>query len=202
MPEEQATYHTTNTDMPDTGEAPRSPKRTLQIIQDIAEQAVEDGEDLEGALIQIHHEAGHPSSDFQALAERTLEWADDKGIRSEGTAKGQADKHLEEAIETWVAVHRFQPSIAKDIAARIPTWESEVEGFYGRIRVDDAQVRDAFGDVMVTQINTARAYLDETDREEVDAAEWLLDCLEEVLGVLEGRTGKMIDGKLVKDEDL
>lgn len=188
--------------MPDTTEAPRSAERTLQIIQDIAEQAVEEGEDLEGALIQIHHEAGHPANGFQDLAERTLDWAEDKGIRSEGTAKGQADKHLEEAIETWVAVHRFQPSIAKGIAARIPTWESAVERFYGRVRVDDAQVRDAFGDVMVTQINTARAYLDETDREDVDAAEWLLECLEEVLGVLEKRTGEMKDGAFVKSEDL
>ena len=55
---------------------------------------------------------------------------------------------------------------------------------------DDDEIIDALGDILVTII--IQAYMNEVD---------MLDCLETALNVIEKRTGKMIDGQFVKDND-
>lgn len=208
MPEEQATYHTPHSDMPHTTVTPRTAESTLQIIQDIAEQAIQDKEDLEGALLQIHHEAGHPvasdhpHTDFHALAKRTIRWAQDKGIHDEGTPEGQADKLLEEAIETWAAVRGLSDADAEELQehAEIIVGRTGVPGDYDK----DAAVRDGMGDVLVTLINTAYAYLCIAGGQGGPsyAAVWLMLCWDEVLDEIEDRDGEMQDGMFVKSDDL
>lgn len=196
--------------MPDTTndfeELPRPAEDTLQIIKDIADQALNDGEDLKAALIIISYEAdrltprdaGH---DYPSLTQRTLDWAEDMGIRAEGTAQGQANKMLEEAIETWAAIHHLSADDIEEMKehAKIVSRRAHpVPPMTGH----HAEVRDGFGDVMVTLTNTARAYMDTKDQEDADVAAWTLGCWAEALGIIEQRTGEMIDGELVKSEDL
>jgi len=194
--------------MPDTKETPRTAARTLQIIQDIAEQATEQGEDLKGALIQIHHEAGHPiasdhsPTDFYSLAKRTIRWAKDKGIHDEGTPEGQADKMLEEAIETWVALHNLPNADAEELQEHAKIIAERTDTF--AIRDKGAAVRDGMGDVLVTLINTAYAYLQIGGGKGGSSytAMWLMLCWDEVLDEIEERTGEMQDGVFVKSDDL
>lgn len=208
MPEEQATYHTPQTDMPETTEAPRSEQRTLQIIQDIAEQAIEDGDDLEGALIQIHHEAGHPTPkahiDFYALAQRTIRWAEDKGIHDSGTPEGQVDKMLEEAIETWAAVRGLPDADIQELQEHVRVIaDRDTSMVYYDQDARDADIRDGFGDVLVTLINTAYAHMQSCNGPEgIYVAVWLMLCWRDVLIEIENRSGEMKGGTFVKSEDL
>ena len=52
------------------------------------------------------------------------------------------------------------------------------------------EIKDALGDILVTMIIQAKM-------QDVD----LLDCLEGALNIIEKRTGKMINGTFVKDND-
>ena len=55
---------------------------------------------------------------------------------------------------------------------------------------DMAEIKDALGDILVTMIIQAKM-------QDVD----LLDCLEGALEIIEKRTGKMVNGTFVKDND-
>jgi len=90
-----------------------------------------------------------------------LDWAKEKGILDKATPMSQALKTLEEVNELLVAINNN----------------------------DNAEKKDAFGDILVTIIIGAE--LCNMDIE---------DCLESAYNVIKNRTGKMIDGQFVKDK--
>jgi NTP pyrophosphatase (non-canonical NTP hydrolase) len=67
----------------------------------------------------------------------------------------------------------------------------EVDGLRDGIKDNDREaVKDAIGDIMVTLIMQTQAW--NTD---------LTECMEQAYKEIADRTGKMVDGVFVKDED-
>lgn len=92
--------------------------------------------------------------------ENVLQWGADKGILSKATPMAQAIKTL-----------------------------SEVEELLRAINCDDKEeIKDAYGDILVTIILGAK--LSGLDIE---------DCLQSAYDVISKRTGKMVNGQFVKD---
>ena len=87
-------------------------------------------------------------------------WAAAKGILDNSTAFKQSLKTLEELTELMTALNNN----------------------------DEAEIRDAYGDILVTLIIGAEL-----------AGVDLEQCLEEAYNVIAKRTGKMVDGLFVKD---
>ena len=139
---------------------------------------------------------------FTELTKRTLHWAKAKGIRDHGTAAGQSEKLLEEAIETWAVLHGISDAREAELQEHAEIIASQAPGRVDGLRTD-AAVADGFGDIMVTLINTAAIYLQEYVPGSITQAdEHLLSCWSTVMDVIEQRSGKMVDGKYVKSEDL
>jgi len=143
-------------------------------------------------------------TDYYALARRTVNWARDKGIHDEGTPAAQADKLLEEAIETWAAVHALPDADIRELQEHAQIISDRDTGVvYYDEYARDADIRDGMGDVLVTLVNTAYAYLRACGKPGATyAASWLLICWADVLDEIEERTGEMRDGVFVKGEDL
>jgi len=95
------------------------------------------------------------------LEERVLMWAENKGILDNAEPINQALKTLEEVNELLTGI----------------------------VTDDREEIKDAFGDILVTIIIGA----------ELQGLN-LLDCLESALNIIEKRTGKMINGQFVKDK--
>jgi len=95
------------------------------------------------------------------LEERVLMWAENKGILEKAEPINQALKTLEEVNELLTGI----------------------------VTDDREEIKDAFGDILVTIIIGA----------ELQGLN-LLDCLESALNIIEKRTGKMINGQFVKDK--
>ena len=95
------------------------------------------------------------------LEERVLQWAENKGILDNAKPINQALKTLEEVNELLTGI----------------------------VTDDREEIKDAFGDILVTIIIGA----------ELQGLN-LLDCLQSALNIIEKRTGKMINGQFVKDK--
>ena len=95
------------------------------------------------------------------LEERVLQWAENKGILDNAKPINQALKTLEEVNELLTGI----------------------------VTDDREEIKDAFGDILVTIIIGA----------ELQGLN-LLDCLESALNIIEKRTGKMVNGQFVKDK--
>ena len=95
------------------------------------------------------------------LETRVLKWAENKGILDNAKPINQALKTLEEVNELLTGI----------------------------VTDDHEEIKDAFGDILVTIIIGA----------ELQGLN-LLDCLESALNIIEKRTGKMINGQFVKDK--
>ena len=95
------------------------------------------------------------------LEERVLMWAENKGILDNAEPINQALKTLEEVNELLTGI----------------------------VTDDHEEIKDAFGDILVTIIIGA----------ELQGLN-LLDCLESALNIIEKRTGKMVNGQFVKDK--
>ena len=95
------------------------------------------------------------------LETRVLQWAENKGILDNAKPINQALKTLEEVNELLTGI----------------------------VTDDHEEIKDAFGDILVTIIIGA----------ELQGLN-LLDCLESALNIIEKRTGKMINGQFVKDK--
>jgi NTP pyrophosphatase (non-canonical NTP hydrolase) len=98
--------------------------------------------------------------DYFELETAVIDWARNKDIFSKGTPMAQALKTLEETTELCVAIN------AKD----------------------EAEIKDALGDIMVTILIQA----------EMQGMS-LEDCLESAYKVISKRKGKMVDGQFVKN---
>ena len=95
------------------------------------------------------------------LETRVLQWAENKGILDNAKPINQALKTLEEVNELLTGI----------------------------VTDDREEIKDAFGDILVTIIIGA----------ELQGLN-LLDCLQSALNIIEKRTGKMINGQFVKDK--
>ena len=95
------------------------------------------------------------------LETRVLQWAENKGILEKAKPINQGLKTLEEVNELLTGI----------------------------VTDDHEEIKDAFGDILVTIIIGA----------ELQGLN-LLDCLESALNIIEKRTGKMINGQFVKDK--
>lgn len=114
---------------------------------------------------------------FKELNERVINWADNKGILRNATPLAQIEKTEEEVAETKLAI-----------------FASQQEWFYfynskGEQKNAKHEIKDGIGDTLVT-------LLIQCEMQNLNP----LDCLETALNVIEKRTGKMINGKFVKDK--
>jgi len=98
---------------------------------------------------------------YYNLETRVLMWAENKGILEKAKPINQGLKTLEEVNELLTGI----------------------------VTDDREEIKDAFGDILVTIIIGA----------ELQGLN-LLDCLESALNIIEKRTGKMVNGQFVKDK--
>lgn len=116
--------------------------------------------------------------DYNELEKNVLDWADDKGILEKATPLAQANKTLEEVNELIEAVTAQQNNLPNFVNSK------------GKLVNTEAEIQDAFGDILVTIIIGAELqYLE------------LIKCLESAYNVISKRNGQMIDGMFVKNEE-
>ena len=96
--------------------------------------------------------------------------------------------NLEERVLKW-AYYKGILEKAKPINQGLKTLEEVNELLTGIVTDDREEIKDAFGDILVTIIIGA----------ELQGLN-LLDCLQSALNIIEKRTGKMINGQFVKDK--
>jgi NTP pyrophosphatase (non-canonical NTP hydrolase) len=113
---------------------------------------------------------------YSELELKVLQWADEKGILDKGTPFAQSEKTAEEALELEEAIF----------------WQSKGFSSYknhkGKLVNTKEEIKDAFGDILVTIIIGAKM-------QNLS----LLDCLEGAYDVISKRNGKMVDGQFIKD---
>jgi hypothetical protein len=114
---------------------------------------------------------------FEELNKRVIKWADKKGILKNATPLTQIEKTIEEVEETQLAI------MHQEIGA-----ESFIN-LKGDVKFVKEEIKDGIGDTLVTLLIQCKM-------QNLNP----LDCLETALNVIEKRTGKMLDGKFVKDE--
>jgi NTP pyrophosphatase (non-canonical NTP hydrolase) len=116
------------------------------------------------------------SLNYHGLSEKVIEWAKEKGILEKGNPLAQAQKTLEEVNELIEAV-QAQSQMA-----------SVFTNSKGKVVNTKAEIKDAFGDILVTIIIGA-------EMQGLD----LLECLSSAYEVISKRKGQMIDGQFVKE---
>jgi NTP pyrophosphatase (non-canonical NTP hydrolase) len=116
------------------------------------------------------------SLNYHGLSEKVIEWAKEKGIFEKGNPLAQAQKTLEEVNELIEGLE------AQSAMASVFTNSK------GKVVNTKAEIKDAFGDILVTIIIGA-------EMQGLD----LLECLSGAYEVIEKRKGKMIDGQFVKE---
>jgi NTP pyrophosphatase (non-canonical NTP hydrolase) len=97
---------------------------------------------------------------MKQLIKQVEEWAEDKGILAHATTIRQAEKTLEETNELICAI----------------------------LNEDNAEIKDAIGDIMVTIIIQAKMQ-----------GLTIEECLQSAYDVISKRTGKMVNGQFIKD---
>lgn len=118
----------------------------------------------------------HKNMTFNKLNKRVINWASEKGILKNATPLTQIEKTEEEVAETKLAIFAdFQG----------------LEEYHNSKELKDTkeEIKDGIGDTLVTLLIQCKM-------QNLNP----LDCLETALNVIEKRTGKMLDGKFVKDE--
>jgi len=114
----------------------------------------------------------------EGLVHRTREWAKNKGILDNGNALAQNEKTKEETQETWEALFAKKQGLQQYTNKK------------GKLVNTEDEIKDGLGDQFVTLILQAEL-----------AGYDLFDCLEDVLKIIEQRTGKMVNGQFVKDSE-
>jgi len=117
-------------------------------------------------------------NNYKELEIKVIEWAREKGILEKATPLTQARKTEEEVnelIEACVAQHAGFTTFTNSKGKKVNTNE---------------ELQDALGDILVTIIIGA----------ELQGLK-LEDCLESAYNIISKRTGKMVGGVFVKDND-
>ena len=113
---------------------------------------------------------------FEELEEKVINWGAEKGILDKATPLAQCNKTFEEVEELKEALEAQEQGLETFINSK------------GVLVNTDAEIKDAFGDIVVTVILGCKLQgLDFTD------------CLESAYNVISKRTGKMVNGQFVKD---
>lgn len=115
--------------------------------------------------------------EFKQLNERVIKWANNKGILEKATPLTQLEKTKEEINE-----------LNEALVAQNNNLEYYINSKGVKVNTQE-QIIDGIGDTLVTMLIQAK-------KQNLDP----LVCLEFVLDIIENRTGKMINGKFVKDE--
>lgn len=119
-----------------------------------------------------------PIRNYQDLEKLVIKWAVDKKILDKAIPTAQAlktEEEVEELIEACVAQKQGKETFTNSKGKKVNTQE---------------EIQDALGDILVTIIIQA----------EMQGLK-LEDCLESAYSVISKRTGKMVDGQFVKDND-
>lgn len=114
---------------------------------------------------------------YQQLEKLVLEWAEEKEILKKATPLAQCSKTIEE-------VEELKEALTQQNALRVTYKNSK-----GKICNTEDEIKDAFGDILVTIIIGA----------EMQGLK-LEDCLEIAYNIIKNRTGKIINGQFVKKE--
>lgn len=114
---------------------------------------------------------------FKELNDRVIKWADQKGILKKATPSDQIKKTIEEVEET-------REAIVMQKLNKQTYFNSK-----GKLCNTSEEIKDGLGDILVTVLIGCKM-------QNLDP----LECLNEVLNIIEKRTGKMINGQFVKDE--
>lgn len=116
------------------------------------------------------------------LINNVIQWAEDRNIIEGSTAIKQLDKTSEEFNELQRAVANLAwlPVVADNVSA--PYYEVTEKNL-------KAEVADAYGDILVTLIISAKML-------GID----LEDALAQAYEVIRHRKGRLVDGKFLKDE--
>lgn len=117
------------------------------------------------------------SKTYQELEPLVLIWAKERDILDKATPLAQADKTLEEVNELIEACEAQSKGLDSFVNSK------------GNLVHTQDEIKDAFGDVLVTIIIGAQLQ-----------GLKLEDCLEGAYNVISKRQGKMVDGKFVKNE--
>lgn len=120
------------------------------------------------------------------LITKVIGWAEERNILLGSTPVKQLDKTSEEFNELQRAVAAY--TIFNSLNVEIDNWRVD---FCKDKYLAATEVKDAFGDILVTLIIAAKQLnLD------------LEDCLGSAWEEIKDRRGKMINGKFVKEADL
>ena len=107
---------------------------------------------------------------FGELSSSVLIWANERGIFD----------NLEDLNKTWK--HRA--------LAQLDKTQEELNETIEAVKLEDeAEIRDGIGDMLVTIIIASKMLGEDPER-----------CLELAYNEIKDRTGKMVDGKFVKDQ--
>ena len=113
--------------------------------------------------------------DLQTNFDNVIKWGEEKGIIGRdgtGTIKKQLDKVFEEVNELKTAIDQYSTA-----STTREQWDALDE------------IQDAIGDSIITLILIAPMF-----------GVYAENCLESALGVIQKRTGKMVDGEFLKDK--
>jgi len=114
---------------------------------------------------------------FNSLNHRVIKWASSKGILDNATPLTQMGKTIEEVEETRDALLAQSNGMNRYVNSKEELKDTEEE------------ILDGFGDILVTILIGCKL-------QNIDP----LDALQEALDIIEARTGKMVNGKFVKDK--
>jgi NTP pyrophosphatase (non-canonical NTP hydrolase) len=109
------------------------------------------------------------------LIDDVVEWFHAKGIIENSNPLKQLEKTQEELTETRDAAVRLDCIIGACVSDRLNLYE---------------EIKDGIGDTVVTLIGVCEMY-----------GFTLEDCLRQAYEVISKRSGKMVDGKFVKDTE-
>jgi NTP pyrophosphatase (non-canonical NTP hydrolase) len=128
--------------------------------------------------IKLRDKKGRFMKEYNKLEKLVIEWAREKGILDKATPLAQAEKTFEEVQELIEAVEVQEEGL------------EEFENSKGKKVNTKEEIKDALGDILVTIIIGA----------ELQGLK-LTDCLESAYNVISKRTGKMVNGQFVKNEE-
>jgi len=114
---------------------------------------------------------------FNSLNNRVIKWANSKGLLDNATPLTQMSKTIEEIEETRDALLAQANGMNRYFNSKEELKDTEEE------------ILDGFGDVLVTILIGCKL-------QDIHP----LDALQEALEIIEARTGKMVNGKFVKDK--
>lgn len=121
---------------------------------------------------------------IESLEQEVIKWAEEKGIFTNSNPLKQFSKTLEEVQELGDALE--EQNFLDKLHARGMDYHSFESQFNNQNAIEDA-----IGDIMVTLIIQAKMQ-----------GVCLGTCLHAAYNVIKNRTGKMVDGVFVKQEDL